>query len=255
MKLVRFRTGPEAHPRYGRVEGDVVVPIAGGLTGPYDPAGDALPLNRVTLLAPVQPRQILAVALNYQSHLGERSPSEKPELFWKAPSSVVGPGHPIVLPAASERVDYEGELVAVIGRTCRKVSREAALDYVLGYTCGNDVSARDWQRGDQQWWRAKSADTFSPLGPWIVDGLDPAALHLTTRVNGRVVQDTPTRLMIHDVAAVVSFASQFVTLEPGDLIFTGTSGQTQPLHPGDVVEVEVDAVGVLQNPVVAEEAD
>src|SRR3972149_6758809 len=147
-------------------------------------------------------------------------------------------GAPIVMPAGCERVDYEGELVVVIGRRCSRVSVEDALIYVLGYTCGNDVSARDRQRGDQQWFRGKSSDTFGPLGPWIVDGLDPTNLELRTRLNGKEVQHCNTGEMINSVAEQISFVSRVVALEPGDVIFTGTSGQPQALKPGDVVEVE-----------------
>ena len=250
MRIARFES--DGRVSYGLVEGDSVTPIAGDLFGDRRPAGPALPLSSVKLLAPLVPRQILAVALNYGSHLGERPASPKPELFLKAPSSIIGPGDAIVLPAGSERVDYEGELVVVIGRRCRKVSEAEALSCVLGYTCGNDVSARDWQRGDTQWWRAKSSDTFSPLGPWIVDGLDPTDLELRTRVNGEEVQSTSTRLLLHSVARVISFASQVITMAPGDLIYTGTPGQTRPLKPGDTVEVEVTGIGVLRNPVAAE---
>jgi 2-keto-4-pentenoate hydratase/2-oxohepta-3-ene-1,7-dioic acid hydratase in catechol pathway len=141
----------------------------------------------------------------------------------------------------------------VIGRTCRKVPVERAMDYVFGYTCGNDVSAREWQREDRQWWRAKGADTFGPIGPWIVTGLDPAKLHLVTRVNGQVVQETDTNLLIFSVPEIISFASQAMTLEPGDIIFTGTPGVTAQAHPGDVCEVEISGIGVLRNPVRAEE--
>jgi 2-keto-4-pentenoate hydratase/2-oxohepta-3-ene-1,7-dioic acid hydratase in catechol pathway len=147
-------------------------------------------------------------------------------------------------------VDYEGELVAVIGRRCRRVSPWEALDYVFGYTCGNDVSARSWQRGDLQWWRAKGADTFAPIGPWLVTGIDPSALELRTLLNGREVQRGNTSELIYDVAQLISHASQAMTLEPGDLVFTGTPGETGPLSPGDVVEVAVEGVGVLRNPVV-----
>jgi 2-keto-4-pentenoate hydratase/2-oxohepta-3-ene-1,7-dioic acid hydratase in catechol pathway len=147
-------------------------------------------------------------------------------------------------------VDAEGELVAVIGRRCKDVSAGAALDYVFGYTCGNDVSARHWQRDDIQWWRAKGSDTFSPLGPFIVTGLDPANLMLRTRLNGEVVQETDTGAMIHDVPALVGFASRVMTLEPGDVIYSGTPGVTPKLEDGDLVEVEIGGVGTLSNPVV-----
>lgn len=257
MKYVRFtHQGRESH---GLLEGESVLPIEGDLFGERRPSGAMLPVGDVTLLAPVRPTKIIAVALNYMDHLpaggrfvsgepGREAPGV-PELFLKTPSAVVGPDEAIVLPAGAGRVDAEGELVAVIGRRARGVSPEEALGCVLGYTCGNDVSAREWQRGDIQWWRAKSCDTFAPLGPCIVDGLDPANLDLQTRVNGEVKQSSNTRQLIHDVARIISFASRVMTLEPGDLIYTGTPGTTEPLRPGDVVEVEIEGIGVLRNPV------
>lgn len=232
------------------VDGQRVQPVSGDIFGPYEPSGEPLPLAAVRLLPPVtRPSKIVAVALNYRSHLGERPATENPELFLKPPSSIIGPDEAIILPKEAGRVDYEGELVAVIGRRAKHVSSSDALSYVLGYTCGNDVSAREWQRGDTQWWRAKGSDTFAPLGPWIVTDLDPTQLELCTRVNGEERQRSPTSLLIHDVAKVISFASRVMTLEPGDLIYTGTPGTTQPLQPGDVVEVEITNIGVLRNTV------
>jgi 2-keto-4-pentenoate hydratase/2-oxohepta-3-ene-1,7-dioic acid hydratase in catechol pathway len=250
MKIARFEHNGSVS--YGIVDGDGVTPIEGDLFGSRRPSGPALPLSSVKLLSPVVPRQMLAVALNYPSHLGQRPASPRPELFVKANSCLADPEQPIILPAGSERVDYEGELVVVIGRHCKKVTVEDALSYVLGYTCGNDVSARDWQRGDQQWFRGKSSDTFGPIGPWIVEGLDPTNLRLSTRLNGEEVQSCNTGEMINSVAETISFASQVATLEPGDVIFTGTSGQPRAMSPGDVVEVEVAGVGVLRNPVIAD---
>jgi len=157
-----------------------------------------------------------------------------------------------VLPKDAGRVDHEGELVVVIGKRAKDVSLEEALDYVLGYTCGNDVSARDWQRNDRQYWRAKGSDTFAPMGPWIVTGLDPSDLKLDVRLNGEVVQSTSTALLIHDIPHIISFATRVMTLEPGDAIYTGTPGTTQALKAGDVVEVEIEGIGTLRNPVTAE---
>jgi len=256
MKYVRFFY--QGRPAYGLLEGDEVAPLVGDLFGARRLRGTRLPLDGLALVPPAQPSKIIAVALNYMDHLptsadfisvgGERrKPPAVPELFFKTPSAVVGPEEAIVLPAGAGRVDAEGELVAVIGRRARGLSPEEALGCVLGYTCGNDVSAREWQRGDIQWWRAKSCDTFAPLGPCLVDGLDPSNLELKTRVNGEVKQSTNTRLLIHDVAHLISFASRVMTLEPGDLIYTGTPGSTPTLSPGDVVEVEVEGIGVLRN--------
>lgn len=259
MLFARFRH----HQResYGLVDEDHVRPIEGDLFGRHRVSDEAIALDSVRLLAPLRPGKILAAAVNYPSHVAgsqrmtgmAEAPSE-PALFLKPSSSIIGPGETIILPRGAGRVDYEGELVAVIGRTCRGVASEEALDHVFGYTCGNDVSARQWQRGDLQWWRAKGSDTFSPIGPFIATGLNPADLELRTRLGGREVQAANTSALIHSVAALVSFASQAMTLEPGDLVFTGTPGETGQLSAGDVVEVEVSGIGVLRNVVTAEDA-
>jgi 2-keto-4-pentenoate hydratase/2-oxohepta-3-ene-1,7-dioic acid hydratase in catechol pathway len=240
------------------VEGDRLRPLSGDLLGSYDLDGDSVALAEVTLLAPVVPRKILAAAVNYGSHvpsgrsvLGEDKPPPIPQLFLKPPSSVIGPDEAIVLPEEAGRVDLEGELVAVMGKACRRVAPDRALEHVFGYTCGNDVSARHWQRDDLQWWRAKGSDTFCPLGPFIATDLNPRNLELRTRLNGREVQATNTSALIHDLAVLVSFASGAMTLEPGDLIFSGTPGETPRLSHGDVIEVEIEGVGVLRNPVVS----
>jgi len=257
MLFLRYRHGDAEG--YAVLEGDRVQPIEGDLFGDHAPRGEALPLDAVRVLAPLRPGKILAAAVNYPSHvseskkmLGDREAPPQPELFLKPSSSVIGPDETIVLPDGVRRVDYEGELVAVIGRDCRNVSFEEALDYVFGYTCGNDVSARHWQRDDLQWWRAKGSDTFSPIGPYVATGLDPTDLELRTRLNGEQVQATNTGALIHSLAKLVSHASRAMTLEPGDLVFTGTPGETGRLSDGDVVEVEVQGVGVLRNPVRAE---
>jgi len=253
MKFARYRHGRRRG--YALVEDNVLRPIIGTPYGRWRASGEAIPLAEAKLLAPVRPSKVLGVALNYRSHV-ERSPlpglneePKTPELFLMAPSAIIGPEEAIRLPAGSQRVEYEGELVVVIGRRARRVAREKALEYVLGYTCGNDVSARDWQQGDIQWWRAKGCDTFAPLGPWLVTDLDPTKLELRTRVNGREVQHTSTGSLIHSVACIVSSASQVMTLLPGDVVFTGTPGNTAPLRKGDLVEVEIDGIGVLRNPV------
>jgi 2-keto-4-pentenoate hydratase/2-oxohepta-3-ene-1,7-dioic acid hydratase in catechol pathway len=253
MKFARYRHGRRRG--YALVEDNVLRPIIGTPYGRWRASGEAIPLAEAKLLAPVRPSKVLGVALNYRSHV-ERSPlpdfneePKTPELFLMAPSAIIGPEEAIRLPAGSERVEYEGELVAVIGRRARQVAPEKALEYVLGYTCGNDVSARDWQQGDIQWWRAKGCDTFAPLGPWLVTDLDPTKLELRTRVNGREVQHTSTGSLIHSVASIISSASQVMTLLPGDVVFTGTPGNTAPLRKGDLVEVEIGGIGVLRNPV------
>jgi 2-keto-4-pentenoate hydratase/2-oxohepta-3-ene-1,7-dioic acid hydratase in catechol pathway len=192
------------------------------------------------------------MALNYKSHLGGHEAPKRPEPFFKVPSCIIGPGEPIVLPKGTSRVDEEAELVVVIGRKCSKVSKARALDYVFGYTCGNDVSARDWQRNDIQWWRAKSSDTFGPIGPYIVTDIDGSKLEVTARINGREVQRCNTSDLLFDIPTLISSISQVVTLYPGDLIFTGTSGTPAQIRDGDVVEVEIEGIGILSNPVKSE---
>lgn len=213
------------------------------------PTGRRIPLDRVRLLAPVRPGKVIAVGLNYKSHLGERPSATYPGLFAKLPTSIIASGDTVVLPADANNTHYEGEMVLVIGTRASHVPREQALAHVFGITAGNDVSERDWQRNDLQWFRAKASDTFGPLGPWVVTGLNPDDVLVQTRQNGTVVQSQRTKDLIFDVATIVSYISNYVTLEPGDVIYTGTPGTTRPIAPGDVVEVEVEGVGVLRNPV------
>ena len=217
-------------------------------------SGDTVPLAQVRLLAPTQPSKIVALGVNYYSHVGtvlDRPVPTEPQPFLKAPSSLVGPGDPIVLPPDAGRVDEEGEIVAVIGRRARDLAEDDVDHYVLGYTCGNDVSARAWQQSDLQWWRAKSTDSFTIAGPWIVTGLDPEQISIRVRVNGAEVQAASTGDLVFSVRRCIAYISRYLTLEPGDLIFTGTPGTTVELHPGDTVEVISDEIGTLANPVVA----
>jgi 2-keto-4-pentenoate hydratase/2-oxohepta-3-ene-1,7-dioic acid hydratase in catechol pathway len=257
----RPRPGSALHVRFehqgrvsfGRVEGDSVQPLRGDLFSGPRPAGRPLPLAAVRLLYPCVPRKVLAVGRNYQSHLGSAPPPSRPELFYKPVSCLQHPGEPILLPPDAADVHYEGELVIVVGRRCRRATAQEAAAAIFGCTCGNDVSERQWQNGpgrDMQWWRAKGADTFGPLGPAIATGLDPkSGLMLETRLNGRTVQKQSTADLIFDCVEIVRFASQYVTLEPGDVIFTGTPGSTRAMQPGDVVEVSIEAIGTLRNPV------
>lgn len=249
-KLVRFQRA--AKTAYGLLEGDRVQPIQGDLFSSHQPSGAALALSDVKLLFPVQPPKIFAVGLNYKSHLGGRPAPPQPEIFYKPITALQNPGDPIVTPPQSKNMHFEGELVVVIAKTASRISIDDAPSAVLGVTCGNDVSERDWQGGpakDLQWWRAKGADTFAPLGPSIVVDIDYSNLLLTTRVNGQVLQQQYTSDLLFNVPAVVSFISQWVTLQPGDLIYTGTPGSTSKLNPGDVVEVEIENIGILRNPV------
>lgn len=232
---------------YGLLEQDSIREIRGGLFGARTPTGSKVKLSEARLLYPCEPATVLAVGLNYKSHLGARPAPKKPELFFKPLTSLVDPNGEIVIPRGARNVHYEGEFVIVIGKTARQVAESEALNYVFGYTCGNDVSERDWQRDDLQWWRAKGADTFGPLGPAIATGLDYRKSRLQTRVNGEVKQSQVLSDLLFDVPAIVSFTSQHVTLHPGDVIYTGTPGSTSAMKAGDTVEVEIEGIGVLRN--------
>ncbi len=210
------------------------------------------PISSVKFLPPVEPTKIIAVGLNYIDHaqeLGVSAP-EEPIIFLKPPSAVIGDRDPIILPKASSRVDYEGELAVVIGKRCRNVPRERAKEFILGYTCFNDVTARDLQARDGQWSRAKSFDTFAPLGPYIAELEDASKLRIQTRVNGEFRQRSNTSNMIFDVPTLIEFVSSIMTLEKGDVISTGTPSGIGMLKDGDIVEIEIEGIGVLKNPVV-----
>ena len=230
-KYIRYRSGSATG--YAILDGETVRHIAGNLFGDRTETGATLQLSEVSLLAPCQPGKILAVGLNYKSHLGGRPQPARPEIFFKAVTALQNPGGPIVTPRDSTDLHYEGEIVAVIGKPVRNASVEQARDAIFGVTCGNDVSERNWQHGpgkDLQWWRAKGCDTFAPLGPAIVTGLDYGNLLLQTRLNGEVVQKQYTSDLIFDCPTIVSWISGWVTLMPGDLIYTGHARQ----HPQDI---------------------
>jgi 2-keto-4-pentenoate hydratase/2-oxohepta-3-ene-1,7-dioic acid hydratase in catechol pathway len=251
VKYLRFQAGDTV--AYGIVEGDRVRQISGDLFGSWKKTDKTHALDDVTLLVPTQPSKVLALAGNYKDHLGDKAPPEHPEPFIKLPSSLQQHEGNVVQPPDHEPVHFEAEVVIVISKQAKDVSEGDALNYVLGITCGNDISARYWQKNDVQWWRAKASDTFSPCGPFIVSGIDYANLDMELRVNGEVKQKTNTHNMIHNIPQVVSFISRYVTLEPGDLIYTGTPGQTVGMQPGDVVEVEIENVGILRNKIVTKE--
>ena len=249
----RFQVGGTI--AYGIVEGDVVRRLDGDPFGSPKPTDTTYPLSEVKLLVPTVPSKVIATAGNYRSHMGSGDAPKIAQLFFKVPSCLIAAGENIVIPKDTDNVHYEGELVIVVGRRARNVPTSRALDYVLGVTCGNDVSARDWQKNDVQWWRAKGSDTFGPCGPFIASGIDYDDLLLQLRLNGQVKQKQRTRDLVHGVAELVSWASRHVTLEPGDLIFTGTPGKTSAIKPGDVVEVELEGVGVLRNLVTKADKD
>lgn len=247
-RYVRYATGNAV--AWGILDGETIRELSGDLFDSPRPTGRTVRRADVRLLAPVEPKKVIAVGLNYKTHLGERPAAAYPGLFAKLPSSIVGPDADIIYPADAENLHFEGELVVVIGRRAQNVSPADAPRHIFGVTAGNDVSERNWQRADLQWFRAKASDTFGPLGPMIVTGLNYGDLLLETRVNGKVLQSQRTKDLIFDVPAIVSYVSRYVTLEPGDVIYTGTPGTTSAMQPGDVVEVEIEGIGVLRNKVV-----
>jgi 2-keto-4-pentenoate hydratase/2-oxohepta-3-ene-1,7-dioic acid hydratase in catechol pathway len=237
---------------YGVLEGATIHQLEGDLfTGSRRRTGNKVPTSEARLLAPAVPSKVIAVGLNYRSHLGDREPAAYPGLFAKFPTSIVGPDDPIRMTPDVKDLHYEGELVVVIGKKARNVSVEEAPGFVFGVSAGNDVSERSWQRADLQWLRAKGSDSFGPIGPAIVTGLDYGNLALETRLNGEVRQSSNTSDLLFDVPTIVSYVSRYVTLQPGDVIFTGTPGTTAAMKPGDVVEIEIEGVGVLRNTVAA----
>lgn len=288
QKFARFQVGDKI--AYGVVSGQRIQEISGNLFGEWKKTDKSYALKEVKLLVPTEPRHVFAMAGNYENHINDgtttaiittttkvksnpktgetttESTTEEevrvagqvpklfkiPQPFFKSPSSLTANDTNVVIPKDAGVVHYEAELVIVIGRTAKDVSKEEAADYVFGVTCGNDISARVWQKGDVQWWRAKASDTFGPCGPYIVNGLDYDNLKITLRQNGEVKQDDNTKHLIHDVASCVSFISKHITLQPGDMIFSGTPGKTAEIKAGDVLEVELEGVGVLKNKVVAE---
>ena len=254
MRFIRYSIGDEK-PRYGWVFQDKVGPIEGEPFGEYRRLEAGMPLDRVRLLAPVLPGKIIAVGRNYADHAKERGVDvpEIPLIFLKPPSSVIGPGEKIVMPPQSQRVDHEGELAVVIGKAGRWIQAEKAMEHVLGYTAANDVTARDLQQKDGQWTRGKGFDTFCPLGPWIETDLDPTDMRVTCRVNGEMRQVASTREMVFTIQQLIAFISSVMTLVPGDVILTGTPAGIGALQAGDVVEVEIEGIGTLRNPVAADQ--
>lgn len=206
-------------------------------------------LNSIKLLAPTQPTKVVCIGLNYRAHAAETG-SQVPDLplmFLKPPTSVIGPGDNVVWAPDSEKIDYESELAVVFKRRAKNVPPGAYKEYVLGYTCANDVSARDFQRGDGQWARAKGSDTFCPLGPWIETDLDPSDLRITGKLNGEVKQDSRTSDLVFNIDFLISHLTKYFTMEPGDVLITGTPSGIGPMNPGDEYEVTIEGIGSLRN--------
>jgi 2-keto-4-pentenoate hydratase/2-oxohepta-3-ene-1,7-dioic acid hydratase in catechol pathway len=250
MKIVRFRAGGKT--RYGILEGNHIVEYAGTPYGTFKKARKRYPLRQTVLLAPVVPSKIVAVGLNYRDHAEEMHldiPAE-PVLFLKPVSALCGPDDPIVHPPQAERVDYEAELAIVMKKRCRHVPPERAREHVLGYTCLNDVTARDLQARDGQWARAKGFDSFCPVGPCIATDIDPNGVDIESRLNGERRQASNTKNLIFPVEDLVARVSAVMTLLPGDLIATGTPAGIGPMKPGDKIEVRIEGIGSLKNPVI-----
>ena len=253
MLIACFNYGEGRH--WGLVEGEQLRRLEGDIFSGISPTEDSIPLAEVDLLPPVQPSKVIAVGLNYVDHIGEakRDIPQEPVLFLKSPGSLVGHGQPIILPQTDHRIDYEGEVAVVISQVARRVPPEKAYDYILGCTCSGDISDRHIQRSDGQWSRAKSFDTFTPLGPWLATGLNYGDLGLTTHLNGELRQSTRTSKMLFDIPTLIHFISSSMTLYPGDVILTGTPSGVGPLDDGDELSIWVEGVGTLSHPVVREE--
>jgi 2-keto-4-pentenoate hydratase/2-oxohepta-3-ene-1,7-dioic acid hydratase in catechol pathway len=253
MRIVRYQTR-NTPARYGWVLENKVGPIEGDIFGEYRRLEAEIPLTEVKLLAPVQPSKILCIGRNYAEHAKEHQAElpKVPLLFMKPPSSILNPGDPIVLPPQSRQIEHEAELVVVIGKRGRNILAVEAQDHVYGYTVGNDVTARDLQMEDGQWTRGKGFDTFCPFGPWIDTEFDPSDAVITCRVSGQPRQMASTRDMIFNVNVLIAFISSVMTLEAGDILFTGTPAGVGVLKAGDSVEVEIEGLGKLVNPVKAQ---
>jgi len=259
MKWCRFQSGSRV--AYGTIDGTTLTEVSGSPFEAHALTSTTLPLSSVKLLVPVIPPTFYAAGVNYREHVTEMAKRRgvKPEfppaadVGYRANNALIATDEPIVIPRdAGELVQYEGELVVVIGKRCKRVSEADSLDCVFGYTIGNDVSERAWQRGDRTFWRGKNTDTFKPMGPWIVTGLDPDQLRVTIRVNGKEMYAYAVKDAIFGIRQFISRMSQYLTLHPGDVLWMGTDGPTENMKDGDVVEVEVPGIGILRNPVVRE---
>lgn len=250
MKYVRFRS--KSGIGYGILEEEKVQVIDGSFLNPLSkPTGTMLSIDEVTLLAPVEPSKVVCVGLNYALHAKELEHSlpDDPVIFIKPKTSVIGPDAEIVYPKISQQVDYEAELAVVIGKSIKEATEMEALEAIFGYTCANDVTARDLQKKDGQWTRSKSFDTFCPLGPWVVTDLDSSQLAIQSILNGEIKQSSNTQNFITPVPKLLSFISQVMTLNPGDVVLTGTPEGVGPVRPGDEVVVKIQGIGELRNTV------
>ncbi len=260
MKWCRFQSGDKA--TYGIIDGDNVIEVSGTPFDSYERTANVQPLSAVKLLVPVVPPTFYAAGINFREHVTEMAAKrgEEPQfpdaadVGYRANNALVADGEAIVVPSdAHELLQYEGELVVVIGKQCKKVSEEEALDYVLGYTIGNDVSERVWQRGDRTMWRGKNTDTFKPMGPFIVtDGIDPDNCEVRIVLNGKSISNYNMSGAIFGVREYISRMSQYLTLFPGDVVWMGTDGAPENMKDGDVIDIEIEGIGTLSNPVVWE---
>jgi 2-keto-4-pentenoate hydratase/2-oxohepta-3-ene-1,7-dioic acid hydratase in catechol pathway len=250
MKIVRYKTNDD-EPIYGWVLNDKVGEIQGNIFAEYRRRETKTPIKDVKLLAPCEPSKIICVGRNYVEHAKELGSevSKTPLIFLKPPSSIIATGEPIILPPQSKQVEHEAELVVIIGKRAKNVAVENAKEYIFGFTIGNDITARDLQKTDGQWTRAKGFDTFCSFGPWIDTEFDASDAVVTCRVNGQMRQMASTRDMVFNVGAIIGYITSVMTLEPGDVIFTGTPAGVGELKNGDVVEVEIEGLGKLSNPV------
>jgi 2-keto-4-pentenoate hydratase/2-oxohepta-3-ene-1,7-dioic acid hydratase in catechol pathway len=255
VRIARFSYGEGV--AFGVIESlgdeEVVIPIVGHPFAPIERTDVAIPLTDIRLVAPVLPSKVVAIGKNYAAHAAETGSEvpDQPLIFLKPSTSVIASREAIASPPSSHQVDYEGELAVVISRLCRDVPESRAMDVVLGYTCANDVTARDQQRTDGQWSRAKGYDTFCPLGPWVETELDPTDLAIRTTLNGKVKQDSRTSFMVHKIPALIAHITSCMTLLPGDVILTGTPEGIGPMAIGDEVSVEIEGIGTLTNPIAA----
>jgi 2-keto-4-pentenoate hydratase/2-oxohepta-3-ene-1,7-dioic acid hydratase in catechol pathway len=253
MRFVRYQYGSDA-PCYGWILEDRVGPVDGSPFSDYRRMNASLPIEAVRLLAPVEPSKIICVGRNYADHAREHGAEvpQIPLLFLKPPTTLIGPGANIVLPPQSQQVEHEAELAVVIGKVGRWIAVDRVNEYIFGYVAANDVTARDLQQRDGQWTRAKGFDTFCPVGPWIETELNPADVLVTCRVNDGMRQMASTREMVFTVPQLIAYASSIMTLLPGDILLTGTPAGVGPLNAADIVEVAVEGIGTLRNPVIVE---